>query len=190
MESLWVILSLAATFLLMLYFVYHFIIKIYLTARKFLRMDSSLKVFVAPFTGIVGLQTKSIQNFADSHHFIKEMIRKNPNQTAFLTNIGSNPFLILCDAQLIKEMSQNPKKFKKFNLFKHSNMCYSRGIFMVEDDDWTCQRNIIKHSFNHHELKKMIKPMSLSIDNFIGQISAVIVATEGQKRVFRVLHDT
>ncbi len=61
------------------------------------------------------------------------MIKENPNQKAYFTNLGSRPFLILCDAQLVKELSLNPKKFRKFNLYKHSNKSYTKGIFLVED---------------------------------------------------------
>lgn len=53
------------------------------------------------------------------------MIKENPDQKAYLTNLGSKPFLILCDAKLIKELSLNPKKFKKYNMFKHSDKAYT-----------------------------------------------------------------
>jgi hypothetical protein len=33
---------------------------------------------------------------------MKEMIKENPDQKAYLTNIGSKPFLIICDAKLVK----------------------------------------------------------------------------------------
>ena len=115
------------------FLLYHLIIKIYLAAYRFKQMDPSLKVYIAPFAGMLGVQRENIEKYGDAQHFMKEMIKENPDQKAYLTNIGSKPFLIICDAQLVKEVSLNPKKFRKFNLFKHSKHSYDRGIFLAED---------------------------------------------------------
>lgn len=50
---LWVLVVPAA---LILYIVYQFLIKIYIDAAKFKKMDPDLKLFVSPFTGLLGLQ--------------------------------------------------------------------------------------------------------------------------------------
>ncbi len=36
--------------------VYYFLIRIYLVAKRYKRMDPTLKTFITPFTGLVGLQ--------------------------------------------------------------------------------------------------------------------------------------
>ncbi len=77
------------------------------------------------------------------------MIKENPEQKGYLTNFGYKPLLILCDAKLIKELSLNPKRFKKYNMFKHSDKAYTQGIFFVEGEDWTAERSIVRHSFNY-----------------------------------------
>lgn len=41
---------------LILYIAYMFFIKIYIDAARFKKMDSELKVFIAPFSGIQGVQ--------------------------------------------------------------------------------------------------------------------------------------
>jgi len=84
--------------LLILFLLYHFFIKIYIEAWRFQKMDSTLKVFVAPFFGLLGLQKENIAKYGDSHKFIKDMVKENPNQKAYFTNLGSRPFLILCQA--------------------------------------------------------------------------------------------
>lgn len=140
-------------------------------------MDSTLKVFVAPFYGLLGLQKQNIEKYGDSHKFIKTLIQENPDQRAYFTNIGSRPFLILCDALLIKELSLNPKKYRKFNLYKHSNKSYLQSIFLTEDEDWAAQKTIIRHSFNHEKLKQMIPPMQKSIDSFAQRLKEKIRAT-------------
>jgi hypothetical protein len=38
------------------YLVYHLVIKIYLTAWQFKKMDPSLKFYIAPFSGMLGVQ--------------------------------------------------------------------------------------------------------------------------------------
>lgn len=38
-------------------------------------MDPSLKLFVSPFTGLLGVQKKCIEKYGDSHRFVKDMIK-------------------------------------------------------------------------------------------------------------------
>jgi hypothetical protein len=57
------------------YLFYHFIVKIYIAAAKFKKMDPTLKVFVAPFTGLLGLQKMNIEKYGDSHKFVKDLIK-------------------------------------------------------------------------------------------------------------------
>jgi hypothetical protein len=93
---------LSAISLLLLYLVYQFFIKIYLAAWRFKRMDPTLKTYIAPFFGMLGVQKENIAKYGDSQRFMKDMIKENPDQKAYLTNLGSKPFLILCDAQLVR----------------------------------------------------------------------------------------
>lgn len=116
---------------LLLYIVYMFVIKIYLDAAKFRKMDPSLKTFMAPFTGIQGVQKYNIEKYGDSHRFAKDLIAANPDQNAYFTNIGYKPMLVVTNAKLIKEISTNPRNFRKFNLYKHSYKSYTKGIFLV-----------------------------------------------------------
>lgn len=113
------------------WFVYEFIIKLYIIANRLKKMDPTLKIYVSPFTGLNGVQKKCVEQYGDSHWFIKDMLKQNPDQMAYLTNIGNRPFLILCDPKLIKELCLNHKQFKKFNIFKHSDLTYTKGIFFV-----------------------------------------------------------
>ena len=101
---------------LIAFLVYHLVIKIYLAANQFKKMDPNLKCYIAPFSGMLGVQQKNIELYGDSQKFMKDMIRQNPDQRAYLTNLGSKPFLILCDPNLVRQLSLNPKKFRKFNL--------------------------------------------------------------------------
>ena len=39
-----------------LYIAYQFLIKIYIDGARFKKMDANLKVFIAPFSGLMGLQ--------------------------------------------------------------------------------------------------------------------------------------
>ncbi len=78
--------------------------------------------------------------------------------------------LVVCSAKLIKEISTNAKDFRKFNLYKHSDKSYLKGIFLVEGEDWSSQKSIIRHSFSHDSLKKMIPIMTDSINNFLNRI--------------------
>lgn len=87
---------------LLLYVVYMFIIKIYIDAAKFRKMDPSLKTFIAPFTGIQGVQKHNIEKYGDSHRFAKDLVAANPDQNAYFTNIGYKPMLVVTSAKLIK----------------------------------------------------------------------------------------
>lgn len=149
--------------LLFLYLLYHLVIKIYLVAWQFKKMDPTLKFYIAPFSGMLGLQQQNIQKYGDSQRFMKDMIKDNPDQKAYFTNLGSKPFLILCDPQLVRDFSLNPRKFRKFNLYKHSRLSYEKGIFLSEDETWSNMRSIIRHSFGHEQLKDMIPSMKRSI---------------------------
>ncbi len=40
----------------LVYIVYQFFIRIYIDGNRFKRMDPNLKVFIAPFSGLIGLQ--------------------------------------------------------------------------------------------------------------------------------------
>lgn len=156
--------------LLILYVVYQFFIKIYIDAWRFQKMDPTLRVFVAPFSGLLGLQKQNVEKYGDSHKFIKDIVKDNPDQKAYFTNLGNRPFLILCDPLLIKELSLNPKRYRKFNLYKHSNKSYLQSIFLTEDEDWNAQKGIIRHSFNNEQLKRMIPPMQRSINDYSARL--------------------
>ena len=94
----------------------------------------------------------------------------NPEANGYLTNLGYKPMLVVCSAKLIKEISTNARSFKKFNLYKHSHKSYTKGIFLVEGEDWSAQRAIVRHSFSHESLKKMIPTMNDSINRFLKRI--------------------
>jgi hypothetical protein len=51
---------LSLLFILVSYVVYQLFIKIYLDAAKFKKMDPNLKVFIAPFSGLLGVQKKNV----------------------------------------------------------------------------------------------------------------------------------
>lgn len=57
--------------LLLLYVIYMFFIKIYIDAARFRKMDPNLKTFIAPFSGIQGVQKFNLEKYGDSHHFAK-----------------------------------------------------------------------------------------------------------------------
>lgn len=59
MASILLILA-AIPLALILYVIYMFVIKIYLDAAKFKKMDPTLKTFMAPFSGIQGVQKFNI----------------------------------------------------------------------------------------------------------------------------------
>ena len=153
---------------------YQFLVKIYIDGYRFKRMDPRLKVFIAPFSGLIGIQKKCVEKYGDSHHFIKEMVKDDPDLKAYLTNLGNRPFLILTDPKLIKEVTQNPKKFEKLNLFKHVDKSFARGIFFVEGDDWRAERTIISHAFSYEQLRQMIPPLMQVTNKFILQLHADI----------------
>lgn len=149
------------------YVIYMFLIKIYIDAARFKRMDPGLKTFIAPFSGMLKVQKQNIEKYGDSHRFIKDLIKENPEINGFLTNLGYKPLIMLSNAKYVKEVCLSAKNFKKFNLYKHSSKSYTKGIFLAEDDDWVAQKSIIRHSFNHEALKKMIPMMQDSISKFL-----------------------
>jgi hypothetical protein len=57
------------------YLVYHLVIKIYLAAHQFKKMDPEIKCYIAPFSGMLGVQRKNIELYGDSQKFMKDMIR-------------------------------------------------------------------------------------------------------------------
>lgn len=134
---------------IILYVVYHFVIKIYLVAKKYQKMDPGLKILSTPFVGLLGLQRENFKKYGDSLKYVKDMVRENPDLKAYYTNIGHMPMIILCDAQLIKEFLLASKKFRKFNLYKHSHMSYNQGLLLADEELWSRQKPIVKHSFNH-----------------------------------------
>lgn len=169
MASLLVVV-LAAPISLLAYIVYMFFIKIYLDARRFRRMDPAIKEYIAPFSGLQGVHQENIRKYGDAHRYTKELVKANPDQRAYITNIGYKPLLILCSAELVKQVHTNPRKFRKFNIFKHSYKCYTKGIFFVEGEDWTAEKAIVRHSFNYESLKGMIPIMKSSVTSFLGRI--------------------
>lgn len=44
----------------------------------------------------------------------------------------------------------------------------------MEDDEWNKQKIIIRHSFNHENVKKMIPQMKNSISKFITKLNEKI----------------
>lgn len=181
---------LLAPLALFLYLLYHLIIKIYLAKWKFQKMDPNLKFFIAPFSGMLGLQQENIRKYGDSQRFMKDMVKENPDQRAYFTNLGSMPFLILCDPVLIREFNLNPRKYRKFNLYKHSRLAYDTGIFFSEDEHWSNIRSIIRHSFDHEQLKAMIPTMQRSIQGYIADFKQKIEASPTKAVDFKVVHDT
>ena len=60
---------------LILYILYHFVIKIYIDANRFKKMDSETKIFVSPFFGLLGLQKKCLDQYGDSLKYVKDMVK-------------------------------------------------------------------------------------------------------------------
>ena len=100
----------------------------------------------------------------------------NPDQHAYLTNIGYRPLLILCSTALIKEVCLNHKNFHKFNVFKHSYKSYTRGIFFVDGEDWSVSKSIIRNSFNYASLRRMIPIMVNGMDEYMAKLKSIINA--------------
>ena len=176
--------------LLALYLLYHLVVKIYLVAWQFKKMDPTLKFYIAPFSGMLGVQQENIRKYGDSQRFMKDMIKENPDQRAYFTNLGSKPFLILCDPELVREFSLDPKKYRKFNLYKHSSLSYDNGIFFAEDDHWANIKGIIRHSFGHEQLRNMIPTMKKSISDYNQLLKAKIEESDSKSIDFKVVHDT
>lgn len=85
--------------------------------------------------------------------------------------------LILCDAQLVKEYLLQSKKFRKFNLYKHNHISYKQGLFLADEELWARQKAIVKHSFNHESMKRMIPIMEECIGLFLGRLTEQIKAS-------------
>lgn len=66
---------LIAPLALILYVFYHFIIKIYLVARQYKKMDPGLPILSTPFMGILGLQRENFKKYGDSLKYVKDMVR-------------------------------------------------------------------------------------------------------------------
>ena len=152
--------------LLVLYVVYHFSIRIYLVARQFKKMDPGLKVLITPFVGLLGRQRENFKKYGDSLKYVKDMVKENPDLKAYYTNIGYLPMIILCDAALVKEFLLGAKKFRKFNLYKHSNLSYNQGLLLADEELWSRQKPIVKHSFSHDSMKRMLPSMEKSINRY------------------------
>lgn len=60
---------------LILFLLYHLVIKIYLAAWQFKKMDPTLKTYIAPFSGMLGVQQQNIAKYGDSQRFMKDMIK-------------------------------------------------------------------------------------------------------------------
>ena len=89
---------------LILWIFYRFFIRIYIEAWQYKRMDPTLKVFVAPMSGLLKVQKNCLEKYGDSHWFVKDMMRENPDQKAYLTNLGDRTFLIATGTDLVREV--------------------------------------------------------------------------------------
>jgi hypothetical protein len=146
-DTLWWLLVIPSG--LILYFIYHFYVRIYLMGNKFKKMDPSIKNLANPIFGLLGVQQENFRKYGDSLRYVKEMTKENPDLSAYYTNIGYLPMIIMCDAQLVKEFLLSSKKFRKFNLYKHNKLNFKQGLFLAEEELWARQKAIVKHSFNH-----------------------------------------
>jgi len=75
--------------LIFLFLFYHIVVKIYLAAWRFKQMDPNLKTFITPFFGLQRVFKENIAKFGDSHRFLKELAKENPEEKAYLTNFGT-----------------------------------------------------------------------------------------------------
>lgn len=194
-DSLWWLLTIPVGFVL--FVVYHFFIKIYIVAAQFKKMDPSLQILVTPIMGLLGIQRENFRKYGDSLRYVKDMVKENPDTKAYFTNIGYLPMLILCDAQLVKEYLLGSKKFRKFNLYKHNDITYKQGLFLADEELWTRQKAIVKHSFNHENMKRMIPSMEMSIRRYTADLLTKIQSNGNTSLIldkksvdFKVLHDT
>ena len=53
------------------YTLYMFLVRIYIEASRFKKMDPNLKLFIAPFSGLQGVQQQNLQKYGDTHYFTK-----------------------------------------------------------------------------------------------------------------------
>jgi hypothetical protein len=156
-DNLWWLLAIPVG--IILYFIYNFYIRIYVVANKFKKMEPSIKILVNPVFGLLGVQQENFKKYGDSLRYGKELVKENPDLTAYYTNIGYLPMIILSDARLIKEFLLSSKKFRKFNLYKHNKLNFKQGLFLADEELWARQKAIVKHSFNHESMKRMIPAM-------------------------------
>lgn len=161
---------LVALFVFAAYFFYKFYVSLWLNVRRYKAMDPSLKVFVKPLTGLQSIQQECRVKYGDSHYFIKEMIQQDPDQKAYLTNLGDRTFLLLTDVELVKFLCQNHKMFEKLKLFKHMDLSYIKSIFFAEAEEWKCQRELVGPGFNHQHLTRTIPTMKKVIMRYIDGI--------------------
>lgn len=174
-DHLWWLLVVPAG--IVLYFIYQFFIKIYLEANRFKKMDPNIKILTKPIFGLLGIQQKNFEKYGDSLHYVKEMVRETPDLKAYYTNLGYLPMIILNDAQHVKEFLLASKKFRKFNLYKHNQLSFRQGLFLVEEEMWARQKAIVKQSFNHESMKRMIPAMETSIKDFNTRFLDIIEAS-------------
>ena len=149
------------------FLIYKFFISLYLQVRRYKAMDPTLKVFVRPIFGLQKVQQECTEKYGDSHHFVKEMMKENPDQKAYLTNLGDRAFLILTDIELIKSLSLNHRMFEKIKLLKHMELSYLKGIFFAEGQEWKGQKELVGPAFNHEHLTRMVPIMKTTINMYL-----------------------
>ena len=96
-------------------------------------------------------------------------MKENPDQKAYLTNLGNKSFLILTDIDLIKSISINHRNYEKIKLLKHMELSYLRGIFFAEGQNWKQQKELVGPAFNHDHLTRMVPTMKTTINKYITQ---------------------
>jgi|JI6StandDraft_1071083.scaffolds.fasta_scaffold57022_5 cytochrome P450 len=158
---------------------YRFFIRIYLEAARYKKMDPTLKVFVSPMSGLLKVQRQCLEKHGDSHWFVKQMMRENPDQKAYLSNLGDKTFLIVTDTDLVREICLEFKNYHKFKVFKHVDLCYLRGIFFAEGADWKMQRALIGPAFNHEHLEHMIPIMMKTSKEAMQRLHAALPKSTG-----------
>lgn len=57
------------------YTLYMFLVRIYTEAARFKKMDPSLKLFIAPFSGLQGVQKQNLEKYGDTHYFTKQIMK-------------------------------------------------------------------------------------------------------------------
>lgn len=97
------------------------------------------------------------------------MMKENPDQKAYLTNLGDRAFLILTDIELIKSLSLNHRMFEKIKLLKHMELSYLKGIFFAEGSEWKGQKELVGPAFNHEHLTRMVPIMKKTINMYLDE---------------------